>query len=187
MSAESQRWKFWDCGVVQYVQDTLTGECLPCYGCRGASFTGGPFAFAAEEDRPILIDNDGSEDTCSLHDAGEASSYIVNKGAQRVIGEEDDLLQDKASGYLISGANDPRRCWSWWSKAVSSPFKCQFDWHRAPVTCGDEPVRLFMDFRWLLRYILQSKHSMKTYRFAEQLKGSWCSTGSMRATSKFPA
>ena len=43
-SDDPPRWRFWDFGSVQFVQDTLSGESLHAHG-QGAAFTDGPFRF----------------------------------------------------------------------------------------------------------------------------------------------
>ena len=67
MDASSERWRFWDFGHRQYVQDTLTGEMVLVHG-DGAKFTDGPFKLHVDDnDRPVVVGLLGDDDDCALH------------------------------------------------------------------------------------------------------------------------
>ena len=38
------------------------------------------------------------------------------------------------------------------------PFKSEWIWYGAPTFCGDEPVNLWLDLRWLMHYVAPSSN-----------------------------
>ena len=60
MAAEPPRWRFWDFGTLQFVQDGLTGDSLRVHG-PGAAFEDGPFRFV-DDDKPVVVGLTGTDD-----------------------------------------------------------------------------------------------------------------------------
>ena len=77
MAASPERWRFWDFGSQQILQDTLGGELVRVHGA-GAVFADGPFKFAVDDDlRPVVVGLEGDDESCALHFVDEAMATIV--------------------------------------------------------------------------------------------------------------
>ena len=87
MESDPPRWRFWDFGRVQFVQDTLSGESLRAHG-QGAAFTDGPFRFVKCGDKPVLVGVDGDDEHCALHVVDEAMVNAVTIEKDGAVEEE---------------------------------------------------------------------------------------------------
>ena len=76
MASAPPRWRFWDFGSVQFVQDKLSGESLRAHG-PGAAFTDVPFIFVLEGGRPAIVGLDGDDEHCALHVVDEKMVNVV--------------------------------------------------------------------------------------------------------------
>ena len=76
MESDPPRWRLWDFGSVQFVQDTVSGESLRAHG-DGAAFTDGPFRLSWCGDQPVLVGLEGDEDHCALHRVDEAMGNVI--------------------------------------------------------------------------------------------------------------
>ena len=76
MESDPPRWRFWDFGSTQFVQDTLSGESLCAHG-QGAVFTDGPFKFVSYDNKPMLVGLEGGDEHCALHAVDEAMVNVV--------------------------------------------------------------------------------------------------------------
>ena len=87
MGSDPPRWRFWDFGSVQFVQDTLSGESLRAHG-PGAVFTDGPFKVVTCGDKPVLLGLDGDDEHCALHVLDEAMVNVVTIEGHGEVEEE---------------------------------------------------------------------------------------------------
>ena len=90
MESDPPRWRFWDFGSVQFVQDTLSGESLRAHG-QGAVFIDGPFKFVLYGDKPVLVGVVGEDEHFALHVVDEAMVSVVT--AEKDGESEEDIYK----------------------------------------------------------------------------------------------
>ena len=153
MESDPPRWRFWDFGSVQFVQDTLSGESLRAYG-PGAAFTDGPFKFVTFGDKPVLLGLDGDDEHCALHVLDEAMVNVFTIEGHGEVEEEVYKVSQRCGDKPARPLRDLQieRCIRHLEIAVEgcAPFKASFAWHSAPSLCGDKPVSLWMYSPWLV-------------------------------------
>ena len=149
-------WRFWEYGSIQFVENRVTGEFLKVYG-PDALFGDGPFQMINREGRPTLVGLDGNDLQRALHVVDEHASMrlllhcgekpgddpIVSLGAdiKRKTLRLTDLKESAVPAAMIIEV------------AGFQPFKSEWIWYGAPTFCGDEPVNLWLDLRWLTAYL----------------------------------
>lgn len=157
MESDHPRWRFWDFGSVQFVQDSLSGQSLRAHG-PGAAFTYGPFRFVSYGDKPVLVGIDGGDEHRALHSVDEAMANVVaieedsqsqgevHKVSERCGGNPSRPLRDlqlekrlKVLEIAVEGCTH---------------FKARFTRCSAPSLCGDQPVSIWMYFSWIVEYTM---------------------------------
>ena len=152
-------WRFWDYGSIQFVENRVTGEFLQVYG-PDALFGDGPFKMVCHADaggRPLLVGLDGTDLERALHFADEHASIRLRLNCGETPGDESIVSVNTNAGpkswRLRELKESPQARAMVIEVADFPPFKAEWTWFDAPTFCGDEPVNLWLDLRWLLAYL----------------------------------
>ena len=152
-------WRFWDYGSIQFVENRVTGEFLKVYG-PDALFGDGPFKMvrhAAAGGRPILLGLDGTDLERALHLADEHASIRLLLNCGEKPGDESIVSVDTSDGPKSCRLRELQESAEARAMVIEvagfPPFRAEWTWYDAPTFCGDEPVNLWLDLRWLLAYL----------------------------------
>lgn len=153
-------WSLWDFGCTQLAGHFLTGEFLKVHG-PDSLFADGPFDLVCDEgssNRALLVGLDGSDEDCALHIVDEHAEWEIAATSQPACGDKPDyLLTQRCSneqGKLLSDLQKDSIAHVLKINVKDfEEFKCEFVWHAAPVQCGQLPVHLWMNLRWLSKYL----------------------------------
>ena len=168
------RWRLWDFGTRQYVQDALLGQCWLVHGSTAALFADGPFRLVVEEGRPLLIGLDGSEEDCALH-------FVDDHVVAACAAAEGGILGDFRVTYKDSG-DKPEQMLSTLQRETDAkalelqigeglgPFKADFSWHRAPRQIGSITVSVWLSFRWVVEFVLGPIAQKYVPRYAQKVR-----------------
>ena len=158
MADALRQWSLHDYGTKHFVRDDVTGEFLYVHG-DGALFEDGPFRLDLYENRPLLTGLIGGDSECALHFADDASKYVICEAVHPVSSSAEIKVRrgpDEPTGQWIS---DLERQYDTKALIIEvgdgfTPFRAEFSWFRAPTRCGDKPVQLWLELRWLIEYTL---------------------------------
>ena len=149
-------WRFWEYGSIQFVENRVTGEFLKVYG-PDALFGDGPFKMINREGRPTLVGLDGNDLQRALHVVDEHASMRLllhcgeKPGDDPIVSLDADIKRKTLRLTDLKESADPAAMII--EVAGFQPFKSEWIWYGAPTLCGDEPVNLWLDLRWLTAYL----------------------------------
>ena len=149
-------WRFWEYGSIQFVENRVTGEFLEVYG-PDALFGDGPFKMINREGRPTLVGLDGNDLQRALHVVDEHASMRLllhcgeQPGDDPIVSLDADIKRKTLRLTDLKESADPVAMII--EVAGFQPFKSEWIWYGAPTLCGDEPVNLWLDLRWLTAYL----------------------------------
>ena len=149
-------WRFWEYGSIQSVENRVTGEFLKVYG-PDALFDDGPFQMINREGRPTLVGLDGNDLQRALHVVDEHASMRLllhcgeKPGDEPIVSLDADIKRKTLRLTDLKESADPVAMII--EVAGFQPFKSEWIWYGAPTFCGDEPVNLWLDLRWLTAYL----------------------------------
>ena len=191
MADNLRRWTFHDYGAKQFVRDEVSGEFLYVHGA-GALFADGPFRFDLQDSMPLLTGLSGGDYVCALHIADSASKHVVSREVHPTFGNIELKLR--------RGHSDPSGEWladlerQYDAKCLNvevgdgfPPFRAEFTWFRAPTMCGDKPVQVWLDLRWLVEYTLGMKKQVYIHRYADKIKKELESVGLRQVIARTPS
>ena len=176
MAAPPERWRFWDFGSLQFVQDTLSGELVVVHG-NGAVFGDGPFKFAVDDDgRPVVVGLEGDDDHCALHLVDEKMAnditfqwdvqtkewhhYVKSRCGEKPALRLTDLQGDNQCFRLVCEVEG------------GTPFKAEFSRFAAPEWVGECTVQLWLHLPWLVEYVEGKDAHRRRTRTVELLRAS---------------
>ena len=173
MESDPPRWRLWDFGSVQFVQDTVSGESLRAHG-DGAAFTDGPFRLSWCGDKPVLVGLEGDEDHCALHRVDEAMVNVITIEEHGEFKEEIYKVSQRCGDKPARPLRDLQIEKSMKNLEIGvegcAPFKASFAWYSAPSLCGDKPVSVWLAFPWLVEYTMGRAAVPRLWRKAEALQ-----------------
>ena len=167
-----KRWSLRDFGSLQFLWDALSGEYIKVYG-PGAVRDDGPWSLDVSSGRAELVRfAGGGEDVLRL-DPEELASVKVRPSEGGKLMVVDECQFGRQSLPLRDWLDSSRRKAE--SKALVLPvqgyseFECVCSWEAVPHLCGDKPVCIWMDFKWLLTFVFGKKAVRFTWRYAANL------------------
>ena len=167
MAKLRERWVLQDFGTLQFLVDTLATQVITLHG-PGAITSDGPWELSVADDRQVLLSLDGQIDATEY--MGTLATLVLEVDSKNEI----VVLRDRTG-------SKPKENLDVWqkmhadvmvSKFLMVPvenfekFQCEFFWAETPTLCGDKPVTLWMNFRWLLQYVFGKKGVDKAFRYA---------------------
>ena len=173
MADTRARWQFWDFGSRQFVRDALSGELVRVHG-PGAAFDDGPFRLVVDEDRPVVVGLEGDDEHCALHFVDEIMENVVTVVQDSATKEEHCFVKarcgDKPAQSLLDLQlnMEPRSLIC--EVEGREPFKAQFTLYAAPSSCGEFAVQLWLDFPWLIDYVMGKGAHRRITRIVERLR-----------------
>ena len=175
MDASSGRWRFWDFGCLQFVQNTLTGELVIVHG-KNAVFGDGPFKFALFDDgRPVVVGLEGGDDDCALHLVDEVMAKLVTLEPD-VKGQWHHMVKsrcgEKPARALIHIQDEKEVLHLVCEVPGHASFKSQFTRYAAPEMVGECVVQLWLHFEWLVEYVDGKAAQRRKTRLVEKLRSS---------------
>ena len=168
-----KRWCLRDFGSLQFLWDAFSGEYIKVYGV-GAVLADGPWKLDVSSGRAELvqINGDKPEDLIRL-DPEELASVKVfpsENGQIMVVDKREGTSPKLWQAWLDSSAGKGE------SKAVTctvqgfEAFECVCFWPAVPQLCGDKPVCVWVDFKWLLTYVYGKAAAGRAWKYAKMLK-----------------
>ena len=149
-------WRFGEYGSIQFVENRVTGEFLKVHG-PDALFGDGPFQMINCEGRPTLVGLDGTDLQRALHVADEHASMRLLDNCGEKPGDDSIVSMDADKGRKRLRLADLKESAEAAAMIIEvagfQPFKSEWIWYGAPTLCGDEPVNLWLDLRWLTAYL----------------------------------
>lgn len=167
------RWSLRDFGSLQFLWDSFSGEYIKVYG-PGAVRDDGPWSLDMSSGKAELLCIAGGGEDAVRVDPGELASVKVrpSEGGQLKVADEREVVGRQwlpLCDWLDNSRGKAE------SKALALPvqghsaFECVCLWEAVPQLCGDKPVCIWMDFKWLLDYVFGKKAVDSTWRYATYL------------------
>ena len=169
----TKRWSLRDFGSLQFLWDGLSGEYIQVYG-SGAVVDIGPWSLDVSGGSARLVQVIDEGDPALLKPEDLASVRVRSSPhGEAFVVDERDAGDHKSL---------PLRAWrqncacKQTSVALKLPvdghaaFEGVFHWEAAPRFCGDKPVCLWVDFKWLIDYVYGKNSVDSTWSLAKSLK-----------------
>ena len=176
-------WRFWDYGTVQFAENCVTGEFLEVHG-PNALFGDGPFKMvhdAAGGGRRVLVGLDGTDLECALHVVDAHASIRLHLNGGETPGDESVVSDDTENGVKSWRLRELKETATARVLIIEvagvPPFKAEWTWFDAPTFCGDQPVNLWLDLRWLMAYLAPGSNWRMVQHIAEATKGALAEAG----------
>ena len=176
-------WRFWDYGSIQFVENRVTGEFLEVHG-PNALFGDGPFKMvrdAAGGGRRVLVGLDGTHLDCALHVLDAHASIRLHLNVGETPGDESVVSADTENGVKSWRLRELKETATARVLVIEvagfPPFKAEWTWFDAPTFCGDQPVNLWLDLRWLMAYLAPGSNWRMVQTMAEATKRALAEAG----------
>ena len=168
------RWSLRDFGCMQFLWDGVSGEYIKVFG-RGAVTDQGPWELFPSEGGELLRSVCAEADPATVVDPAKlASLQITTNGDGELVvpraDADDNVKLIPLAVWRKQNSSESE------TKVLVFPvdgypsFKCEFYWEKVPRMCGDQPVSLWVSWKWLVDFILGKKAVAKAWRYAQYLE-----------------
>jgi hypothetical protein len=168
----TQRWSLRDFGSLQFLWDSFSGEYVQVYGPEAVRHDG-PWKLEVFSGKAELVRiAEEGEAALRLDPEELAALKVRSEGGKLMVADERDVFRRQTAP--LRQWLDSSRCKSECKALVLpvdgfKPFECVCSWEAVPHICGDKPVCIWMDFKWLVDFVFGKKATDKTWSFAGNL------------------
>lgn len=170
----AKRWSLRDFGTLQFLWDALSGEYIQVYGPTAAINMRGPWDLDVSGDKPALVQLAGEGEIGVVLDPDELASVKVHTGPLgdvTVSDSRDDGQRKLSLAAWIKNNKGKQHL-----RALKLPvdgledFEGLGHWELSPALCGDKPVSLWFDFKWLVNYVYGKAAVDNVWKLARALQ-----------------
>ena len=171
----AKRFSLRDFGSLQFLWDALSGEYIEVYGPTASMNMRSPAMWSWCGDKPKLVERVEEEDEIGrTFDPEELASIKVHTGplGDVTVSDSRDDSEHKSSLDAWTKNNKGKHNLRALKLEVEGleDFEGWGHWELSPASCGDKPVSLWFDFKWLVNYVYGKKAVDDVWTFARALK-----------------
>ena len=167
-----RRWVLRDYGTEQYLWDFLTNECIQVFG-KNSKVDGGPWELVCSDGKAALDckDDDGNQIFVFPSNLSRFRLCTNSTGDTVIYGKDESASDSRLYDEWIK-----EQRWIHENKTLLlevpgyTPFKCEFVWGNTQLICGEKPVGLWVNFSWVLDFVLGKAAVDKAFRYASYVK-----------------
>ena len=158
----AKRFSLRDFGTLQFLWDALSGEYIQLYGPTASMNLSRPAMWSWCGDKPKLVELVDDEDEIGVTlDPEEIASVKVETGplGDVTVSDSRDDSDHKSSLGAWTKNNKGKLHLRALKLSVEGfeDFEGWGHWELSPASCGDKPVSLWFDFKWLVNYVYGKK------------------------------
>ena len=173
MERLAKRWSLRDFGTLQFLWDSFSGEYIQIHGPEAVR-DDGPWRLDVSNGSAELVSCEGEGQDVVRFDPAELAALRVRVSEDGEIMVCDNREVGQSQFSPLHSWLDDNKCKQEHKALVLpvqgyEPFKCVFTWEAVPCYCGDKPVCLWADFKWLLSYVFGKKTVSHAWRYAGYL------------------